>query len=180
MLAYTKEPLLEEYCVAAQVWKLNNVDMCEIARNSVLQSGFEYPYKAHFIGPSYAEPGPAGNDIHMTNVPYTRLQYRMEVLEAERALIFTEGEEAALQQPAPTKQHLVVQPSAAGFNVPRPGEVSSALPPTVAAQLHVAGFAAREEGGSGPQCHRGDGPGSIALDMLGLDKGRGCACKHDA
>lgn len=61
MLAYTKEPLLEEYCVAAQVWKLSSVDMCEIARMSVLQSGFEYPYKAHFIGSSYASPGPAGN-----------------------------------------------------------------------------------------------------------------------
>ena len=28
------------YSVAAQVWKLGSVDMCEIARNSVLQSGY--------------------------------------------------------------------------------------------------------------------------------------------
>jgi hypothetical protein len=39
MLHYTKEPLIEEYSVAAQVWKLSSVDQCEIARNSVLQSG---------------------------------------------------------------------------------------------------------------------------------------------
>jgi AMP deaminase len=97
MLAYTKEPLLEEYCVAAQVWKLSNVDMCEIARNSVLQSGFEHPFKSHFIGPTYAEPGPAGNDIHMTNVPYIRLQYRFETLEAEKALI----EQGTLSHGAP-------------------------------------------------------------------------------
>ncbi|RUS75731.1 hypothetical protein EGW08_016513 [Elysia chlorotica] len=37
---FTKEPLMEEYSIAAQVWKLSTCDMCEIARNSVLQSGF--------------------------------------------------------------------------------------------------------------------------------------------
>jgi hypothetical protein len=61
--------------------------MCEIARNSVLQSGFEYPWKAHFIGPNYAVAGPLGNDIHMTNVPYIRLQYRLETLAAELQMI---------------------------------------------------------------------------------------------
>lgn len=43
------------------MWKLSSSDMCEIARNSVSQSGFEYPFKAHFMGPNYAAPGPAGN-----------------------------------------------------------------------------------------------------------------------
>ena len=38
---YTKEALMEEYSIAAQVWKLSSTDMCELARNSVLQSGFE-------------------------------------------------------------------------------------------------------------------------------------------
>ncbi|XP_049436879.1 AMP deaminase 1-like [Epinephelus fuscoguttatus] len=33
---YTKEPLMEEYAITAQVFKL--CDMCEISRNSVLQS----------------------------------------------------------------------------------------------------------------------------------------------
>lgn len=33
---------MEEYSIAAQVWKLSTCDMCEIARNSVLQSGFEH------------------------------------------------------------------------------------------------------------------------------------------
>ena len=61
MLHITKEPLVEEYCVAAQVWRLSSSDLCEIARNSVMQSGFEYPWKAHFIGPNYAIAGPMGN-----------------------------------------------------------------------------------------------------------------------
>ena len=32
---------MEEYSIAAQVWKLSPCDMCELARNSVLMSGFE-------------------------------------------------------------------------------------------------------------------------------------------
>ena len=35
-----QEPLMEEYSIAAQVWKLSSCDMCELARNSVLMSGF--------------------------------------------------------------------------------------------------------------------------------------------
>lgn len=32
---------MEEYSIAAQVWKFSQTDMCELARNSVLMSGFE-------------------------------------------------------------------------------------------------------------------------------------------
>lgn len=37
-----QEPLMEEYAIAAQVFKLSTCDMCEIARNSVLQSGMSH------------------------------------------------------------------------------------------------------------------------------------------
>ena len=37
-----QEPLMEEYSIATQVWKLSPCDMCELARNSVLMSGFEH------------------------------------------------------------------------------------------------------------------------------------------
>ena len=33
---------MEEYSIAAQVWKLSAVDMCELARNSVIMSGFSH------------------------------------------------------------------------------------------------------------------------------------------
>ena len=33
---------MEEYSIAAQVWKLSTVDMCELAKNSVVMSGFEH------------------------------------------------------------------------------------------------------------------------------------------
>lgn len=36
---------MEEYSIAAQVWKLSSCDMCELARNSVVMSGF--PHKVH-------------------------------------------------------------------------------------------------------------------------------------
>ena len=38
----TKEPLVEEYSVAAQVWKMTATDLCEIARNSVMHCGFPH------------------------------------------------------------------------------------------------------------------------------------------
>jgi len=86
-LHVTKEPLMEEYSVAAQVWKLSSVDQCEIARLSVLQSGLEYRFKRHFLGRNFALAGATGNDIRQTNVPSIRLQYRYEQLLAEMAMI---------------------------------------------------------------------------------------------
>lgn len=61
LLHYTKDALVEEYSVAAQVWKLSSIDVCEVARYSVLQSGFEHPFKAHFLGGQYYKAGAAGN-----------------------------------------------------------------------------------------------------------------------
>jgi len=43
-----QEPLMEEYSIAAQVWKLSSVDMCELARNSVLMSGFSHKVHINF------------------------------------------------------------------------------------------------------------------------------------
>ena len=85
MLHFTKDPLVEEYSVAAQVWKLSSTDICEIARNSVLQSGVEERFKRHFLGDGYDAPG--GNDIRMTNVPDIRVAYRFETLEHERRYV---------------------------------------------------------------------------------------------
>jgi len=36
ILHLTNQPLLEEYGLAACMWDLNNIDMAEIARNSVI------------------------------------------------------------------------------------------------------------------------------------------------
>ncbi|XP_051953827.1 AMP deaminase 3-like [Xyrauchen texanus] len=77
---YTKEALMEEYAIAAQLWKLSTCDLCEIARNSVLQSGLSHQEKKHFLGENYLQDGPEGNDIHMTNVAQIRMAFRHETL----------------------------------------------------------------------------------------------------
>ncbi|XP_071395187.1 AMP deaminase 1 isoform X1 [Centroberyx affinis] len=84
---YTKEPLMEEYAIAAQVFKLSTCDMCEISRNSVLQSSLSDEEKAHFLGTSYLKEGPEGNDIRKTNVAQIRMAYRFETLCYELNLI---------------------------------------------------------------------------------------------
>jgi hypothetical protein len=35
MFHQTKEPLMEEYSIAKQVWRLSSADLCEVARMSV-------------------------------------------------------------------------------------------------------------------------------------------------
>ncbi|CAM6102988.1 unnamed protein product [Calypogeia fissa] len=84
----TKEPLVEEYSIAAQVWKLSACDRCEIARNSVYQSGFSHPVKAHWVGKQYFKRGPDGNDIHKTNVPHMRVGFRHEVWKEELQYVY--------------------------------------------------------------------------------------------
>jgi len=73
---FTKEPLMEEYSIAAQVWKLSSCDMCELARNSVVTSGYSHEVKQHWLGPNYRREGVAGNDMTRTNVPDIRVAYR--------------------------------------------------------------------------------------------------------
>ncbi|RXM36379.1 AMP deaminase 3 [Acipenser ruthenus] len=77
---YTKEALMEEYAIAAQLWKLSTCDVCEIARNSVVQSGLAHQEKQHFLGHNYLKDGPEGNDIRRTNVAQIRMAYRYETL----------------------------------------------------------------------------------------------------
>ena len=85
--AFTKEPLIEEYSVAAQIYKLSAVDMCELAKHSVEQSGFEHIVKQKWLGSNYHLPGVAGNDMARSNVPSVREAFRHETLMQELAMI---------------------------------------------------------------------------------------------
>ncbi|XP_004302529.1 PREDICTED: AMP deaminase [Fragaria vesca subsp. vesca] len=84
----TKEPLVEEYSIAASVWKLSSCDLCEIARNSVYQSGFSHALKSHWIGREYYKRGPDGNDIHKTNVPHIRVEFRETIWREEMKQVY--------------------------------------------------------------------------------------------
>ncbi|KAJ6585412.1 hypothetical protein B0H19DRAFT_1109580 [Mycena capillaripes] len=86
---FTKEPLLEEYSVAAHIYKFPQSSLAELARNSVIQSGFEMEVKRHWLGHQWYLPGAAGNDIHKTNVPNIRLAYRHQTLMEELNMINT-------------------------------------------------------------------------------------------
>uniref|UniRef100_A0A8D0HDP0 AMP deaminase n=1 Tax=Sphenodon punctatus TaxID=8508 RepID=A0A8D0HDP0_SPHPU len=85
---YTKEALMEEYAIAAQVWKLSTCDLCEIARNSVQQSGLSDKEKQKFLGVNYWKDGPEGNDIRKTNVAQIRMAFRCETLCNELSFLF--------------------------------------------------------------------------------------------
>ncbi|KAI9746063.1 MAG: AMP deaminase [Claussenomyces sp. TS43310] len=85
--AFTKEPLIEEYSVAAQIYKLSAVDMCELAKNSVKQSGFEHAVKQHWLGLDYHLPGVKGNTMAKSNVPNIREGFRHETLLQELSMI---------------------------------------------------------------------------------------------
>lgn len=84
--AFTKEPLIEEYSVAAQIYKLSAVDMCELAKNSVVQSGFEHSIKQRWLGPDYDLHGVKGNIMAKSNVPNIREGFRHETLMQELSM----------------------------------------------------------------------------------------------
>ncbi|KAI8903569.1 hypothetical protein EDD86DRAFT_195754 [Gorgonomyces haynaldii] len=96
---FTKEPLIEEYAVAAQIFKLSPTDMCEIARNSVLQSGWEMQIKHHWLGKDCHLAGPAGNDIHKSNVPLIRDAYRYQTLMEERVMVLRSLRQQEVESP---------------------------------------------------------------------------------
>eukprot|EP01127_Copromyxa_protea_P010894 TRINITY_DN2702_c0_g1_i1.p1 TRINITY_DN2702_c0_g1~~TRINITY_DN2702_c0_g1_i1.p1 ORF type:complete len:1285 (-),score=241.81 TRINITY_DN2702_c0_g1_i1:35-3889(-) len=80
---YTDDPLLEEYSIAAQKWNFSQTDISEIARNSVVQSGFETSLKAKWLGPNWNKPGVAGNDVAFSNISDIRVSYRERLFKLE-------------------------------------------------------------------------------------------------
>lgn len=96
--AFTKEPLIEEYAVAAQIYKLSAVDMSELAKHSVVQSGFEHSVKQRWLGRDYHLPGVAGNDMAKVNVPNIREAFRHETWLQEVAMIDRYSHPAAASQ----------------------------------------------------------------------------------
>ncbi|KAI0124640.1 AMP deaminase 2 [Xylariales sp. AK1849] len=85
--AFTKEPLIEEYAVAAQIYKLSPVDMCELAKNSVKQSGYENSVKQQWLGDKFHLPGREGNQMVKTNIPDRREEFRHHTWVEEHRMI---------------------------------------------------------------------------------------------
>ncbi|KAG8347026.1 AMP deaminase [Trypanosoma vivax] len=75
---YTEQPLIEEYSTAANYWNLSQVDLCEIARNSVLMSGFPSYKKKKWLGELCVLRSAVGNDVRRSHVPQSRCSFRYE------------------------------------------------------------------------------------------------------
>jgi AMP deaminase len=80
------DALLEEYAVARATFDLSMTDVSEIARNSVLQSGFDDDLKKEWLGDNYAR-GVTFCDETKTHVPLIRAKYRAEHLAIEHMLV---------------------------------------------------------------------------------------------
>lgn len=76
------DALLEEYSVARASFDLSLTDISELARNSVLQAGFEDSWKRQWLGDNYAR-GVTFCDEHKTHVPLIRAKFRSEHLALE-------------------------------------------------------------------------------------------------
>ena len=80
------DPLLEEYSVARASFDLSMTDMCEIARNSVYQSGFSHEEKKAWLGAQYIR-GVKHCDVLKTHVPLIRAKFRAEHLASEHMML---------------------------------------------------------------------------------------------
>ncbi|TPP44736.1 Adenosine/AMP deaminase family protein [Leishmania donovani] len=83
MFHQTQEPLIEEYSIAARVWGLSANDLCEIARNSVLQCGFDNNFKCNAIGDRWFLSSSLGNDSLRTHLSDIRVAFRFETYHTE-------------------------------------------------------------------------------------------------
>ena len=84
-------PLDEIYFLAAQQWNLSQVDMCEIARLSLIQSNLPLKQKKKWvsggIGSSDAGGFVVANNVADTFLPQMRIQYRAEAHAYEHRLV---------------------------------------------------------------------------------------------
>jgi len=107
--------------------------MSEIARNSVLQSGYEHSQKALWLGEKYAL-GADGNDISKSNVPDIRLQFRQHSLNHERNFVQRIVKYLGSKVPPPAAAALVHHSTDSGsfilYNPQVEGLPAASPPPT--------------------------------------------------
>uniref|UniRef100_A0A7S4KED6 AMP deaminase n=1 Tax=Paramoeba aestuarina TaxID=180227 RepID=A0A7S4KED6_9EUKA len=80
---HTSEPLIEEYAMASKIYHLTSTDTCEIAKHSVLTSGFSDSLKRQWLGDGFFIRSSLGNDVTKSHVPDTRCAFRFETYHDE-------------------------------------------------------------------------------------------------
>jgi AMP deaminase len=145
MFHQTKEPLMEEYSIAKQIYRLSQADTCEIARNSVLQSGYSDEEKTHWVGSLDRWK----NDILKTNVPEIRIKFRHKTWLEEWLVLKGESEVMDSLVNFATQQ-LLSSPIAARVvpSIPVIPDIDS-LPPTKKEELEFYMAEAPESGRAG-------------------------------
>ena len=130
MFHQTKEPLMEEYSIAKQIYRLSQSDTCEIARNSVLQSGYHDDEKKYWLGSLDRW----RNDILKTNVPNIRIKFRHKTWLEEWLVLRGESQvmDSLIQF---ATQQLLSSPSARSATM-LPVSRMEHLPPTKIQDLH--------------------------------------------
>ncbi|KAM7184370.1 hypothetical protein V8F33_013013 [Rhypophila sp. PSN 637] len=170
--AFTKEPLIEEYAVAAQIYKLSSVDMCELAKNSVKQSGYEFSVKQQWLGNQFDKPGALGNEQVKTNVPDRREEFRYRTLIEERNMVeryntIAEDAESAIVAAAESKGaggQSVAARSPMMPSMPGSAVLSAASPPAANRRSHISLPAAALAGsGQPPQVDTSAGSGLVSI-----------------
>lgn len=96
---------MEEYSIAKQIWHFTSVDLCEIARNSVLQSGFPESDKEHWLGSKNYR---ADNVTTKTNVPPLRASFRRQQMSHELRLL--EGSTTMAEMDSSIAEMLLLSP----------------------------------------------------------------------
>lgn len=94
-LHLTSEPLLEEFAIGSQLWRLRPADQAELCRNSVLLSGFPDASKVEWLGQKFFLRGTKGNNPSLSAVPPMRAIFREDALRDERAFIEQSAGETA-------------------------------------------------------------------------------------
>ncbi|KAK4999149.1 AMP deaminase [Elasticomyces elasticus] len=138
--AFTKEPLIEEYAVAAQIYKLSAVDMCELAKHSVVQGGFEHTLKQRWLGNDYHLPGVAGNHMAKVNVPDVREAFRHETWLQEMAMIdrYTSAMAANALSASNLPHRSTSSMASMAANAPSSSSASVKVHPSATNPLHVS------------------------------------------
>ncbi|MES1920631.1 hypothetical protein MHBO_002284, partial [Bonamia ostreae] len=87
MIHFTKDPLIEEYSVAAQIWRLSKTDLSEIAANSVYQSSFDERIKAKWYGKNHGRYKINKSICAKKNLSAIRIAFRKETFDEEMSYI---------------------------------------------------------------------------------------------
>lgn len=77
------DPLMEEYFSASQAWGLSEIDLCEVARTSVMNSGLREAITGTWAPADAAAAANAHNDSAATLVPDIRIRFRRDTLSDE-------------------------------------------------------------------------------------------------